>query len=133
MKKEHYILIAVALVAAYFLFFRKKETKVDAVLNPPPRPRPVPIENIPARNSDNETLAAAPQPMLVPQQTALAFNRPALDRRVVGGINITNGGSSTARVFGNRQQARDYYFNRGGAGACSFVELSSGQFEVNCA
>ena len=131
MKKEHYILIGVALVAAYFLFFRKKESKVEAVLNPPPRPRP-PVVGIPSRNSDSDTLAAAPQPMLVPQETALLFNRQAPQSRVVGGINITNGGSSQSRVFGNRQQAKDYYFRRGGAGACSFVELSSGQFEVAC-
>jgi hypothetical protein len=132
MKKEHYyIIIGVALVAAYFLFFRKKESKVDAVLIPPASPRN-PVVAIPSRDANDDRNAMAPEPMLVPQNTALLFNRPAPESRVVSGLTITNGGSSQSRVFGNRNDARKYYYNRGGAGACSFVELSGGQFEVAC-
>lgn len=125
MKTKHYILIAVAAIAVWYFFIReKKEQPVGA-----PAVQPIPRTPSAGKNDGQDMV---PQGMKIPQQTAQAFRRPGTSSSVIAGINI-NTGTPVNRIFNDRKEAVKHYFNAGGTGAgCTFVELNTGQYEVNC-
>ena len=107
MKKNHIILLVLAIAAAaYFLVFRKKTT--DS-----------PVDDMPANDTP---VNLVPQKRVVPAR--------------VGRMPIPSGNVAGISWHGNRLKAVENYWGSGGAGSgCTFIEGTgsfAGQWGVAC-